>query len=278
MVIDPQLVRFFHVEDSKRHPSYVGKEYAWRVKKDGIYGYSNFNSLTGIDNAHTKTGNVILSVQSQLALAEEQLMIALCKTGIETGRLVYELRDKHDCQSVYVVNGLTKRKTEQVELSFWIHDILNYQCMLATGAEREEWLKELTNLPIFFNTLPILYQGKDIEQAKAVYRECINNDEEGIVGKCLETAYAPGRRDYTLMKMKAETPVPGCIFIKHVPGDGNGALEFMTPHGVVITVAGISDTLYSKIITGYKPDPMTVYCMAITPTGKLREPRLCSKK
>ena len=272
-MIAPQLVKFFHKEEAKRKPGYVGLEYAWRQKKDGVYGFLEI--LDGeVLGPFTKKGNQLNGLKYQIQQNKEELEFAIAKSMVSRGRLIFEIRDWLDKEDFYTVNGLTKRHKNQ-KMRFFIHDLLDWEMKNEKGWERENSLLILSEyLPEGFEVLPVLYEGKDIEEAKNLYRKGVLLGWEGICGKCLSTEYRPGTRDYSLMKMKAEEKILGCKLIKHVPGEGNGAI-LVESNEVEFQVAGINDNLYQDLIKGRSQKFFDIVCMSVNKSGRPREPRLC---
>jgi hypothetical protein len=272
-MIEPQLVKFFHKEETKRKPGYIGLIYACRQKKDGVYGFLEIEDGE-IDGPFTKKGNKLKGLEYQIQQNKEELELAIAKSMIKRGRLVFEIRDWLDKEDFYTVNGLTKRHKNQ-QMRFFIHDILDWDIPNEKGWERENSLFMLQDsLPEGFEVLPVLYEGKDIDKMLELYREGVQKGWEGIVMKCMSTEYRPGARDYSLMKMKAEKKIPGCKLIRHVPGEGNGAI-LVEHSGVEFPVAGIDDNLYKDLIKGRSQKLFDIVCMSVNKSGKPREPRLC---
>lgn len=274
-MIEPQLVKFFHKEEAKRRPGYLGLTYACRQKKDGVYGFLEITN-GDIDGPFTKTGNKLKGLEYQIKQNKEELELAIAKSMIKRGRLVFEIRDWLDKEDFYTVNGLTKRHKNQ-QMRFFIHDILDWDMPNEKGWERENSLLMLEgHLPEGFEVLPVLYEGSNINKMIDLYRSGVQKGWEGIVMKCLSTEYRPGARDYSLMKMKAETKIKDCIYGKHIPGEGNGAMAMVTPQGIPFTVAGIDDELYKKLIANRVIElQFDILCMSVNKSGKPREPRLC---
>lgn len=274
MDIEPQLVKFFHKEEAKRKPGYIGLEYACRQKKDGVYGFIEIEDGKVV-GPFSKKGNKLKGLEYQIQQESENLEFAIAKSMIKNGRLIFEIRDWLDKEDFYTVNGLTKRHKNQ-KMRYFIHDLLDWEMPREKGWERENSLFMIADhLPEGFEVLPVLYEGRDINKMMELYRSGVEKGWEGIVLKCLSTEYRPGARDYSLMKMKAETKIPNCKLIRHVPGEGNGAMLLVSQNGVEFPVAGIDETLYNQLMQGKSPKIFDVLCMSINKSGKPREPRLC---
>jgi hypothetical protein len=279
---EPQKVKFFIKEEAKRKPCYVGKKYRWSLKKDGWYGYIEFTHGQITPKVFTKTGKEVITLQDQVRRHRDSWDKMVKESMLRNGRFIFEIRDFYDkAKNVYEMNSILKKEKIQQEATYFIHDILDYENPKTTAKERAVYL-ELSNrnariawAHTHSEWLKPLLITSDIEKVMELYRELTALGEEGIVGIAEDSIYEWGARNGDLLKLKAETFVKGCIIQRRVPGEGNGSIEVRLPSGILQQVAGIDndkDKRWTKeYITGKSVD---LVCMQVTPSGKLREPRL----
>jgi len=275
----PQLVKFFHKEEAKRKPGYIGKMYGWSVKKDGWYGYREIYDGKMRKGVFSKTGNVIITLNDQVSEADNTWRDMFKEAFIQNGRIIFEIRDFHDrAKDVYEMNSILKKEKIQQECSYFVHDLLDYEddcsfegrfTKMKLSRRNAGWASACA-IPV---DRPVITD--DIEEAKKFYREIVALGGEGIVGINMASRYSWGERNPDLLKMKAETKIKNCEIIKRVPGLGNGALLIRFPSGIEGTVAGISNEQNERWTTeNLRGKLVDISCMQITPSGKPREPRL----
>ena len=278
----PQKVKFFIKEEAKRKPCYVGKTYRWSLKKDGWYGYIEFQNGQIIPKVFTQTGKEIVTLQDQVRRHSDSWDKMVHESLLMNGRFIFEIRDEWDkAKDIYEMNSILKKEKVQQECTYFIHDILDYDCMKTTAKARAVYL-ELSNrnariawATSYSEWLRPLLITSDINEVMKLYRQVSALGEEGLVGIWEDSVYEWGARNGNLLKLKAEVYVNHCEVIRRIPGEGNGSIEVRLPSGVLQQVAGINnekDVRWTKEFL--KGKFVDLVCMQVTPSGRLREPRL----
>ena len=277
---EPQKVKFFIKEEAKRKPCYVGKEYMWTLKKDGWYGYMEIKNGQIIPKVMSRTGKEIVTLQGQIKRHSWGWTQFFKEAFVQNGRIIFEIRDLFDkAKDVYEMNSILKKEKVQQDCFYFMHDLLDYDVPNETAKERVKRIElACYNTPIDLcqaNWLAPLLITDDINKVMNLYREVAGSGQEGIVGKRSDSVYAWGARNGDLLKLKAEVYVKGCEIIRRIPGEGNGSIEVRLPSGVLQQVAGIDNEKDARWTKEYlKGKFVDLVCMQVTPSGRLREPRL----
>jgi hypothetical protein len=277
--MDPQLVKHFWKEEAKKKPCYVGQMYYWSLKKDGWYGYIEMRQGKIIPKIFTRTHKEIITVKQHIEEHRLEWQQIFDGANVKSGRLIMEVRDFYDkCTNVYEINSILKKEKIQQQCSYWVHDLIDYN----KNESAEDRMTKLHSGFIWNNPQignirflkPDLVTS-NITKAIEYYKTVVSVGEEGIVGKACKSFYEPGKRNGNLLKMKAEVVIKNCVIIKRLPGLGNGSLLVRLPSGIEAQVAGITEK-QNHLWNVKEPvgEKVHIACMQITPSGKLREPRL----
>lgn len=267
-----QKVLHFKHELVKKKPKMNG-EYLITEKLDGWYGYMDYYPQIGWTPIKSSRGRVIeaFSWFSEIA-----------KTGWQPTfpcRLIFELIIPDT--PFHIINGIFNRKSEQATQAILVfHDLISMD-ITVTAYNRYQILREhFNNLWPSTRITPILTISSKVRDWEDTFVEIVKAGGEGIVIKQLEGIYHPGKRNYTLLKMKQEVTLDLRIveMFWSTGKKGEEALNMtvVRKSGTQLTVVVPKDTDKAK----YLAEPFSflgkiaeITAMKELKNGMLREPR-----
>lgn len=277
MTFEPQKAQHLYIEEDKKTPKHLGKEYAVFEKYDGWYGYCNL--ANGV--IHSRANRPIPSCE---ALSREIYHLCM-KHGVNSGTLVFEilLRSTKDFSEL---NGILNRTVgnyiaEGVYLRVhdWVPDSVDTKVPFSTRFEEVQFIVETLDSP---NIILAPYLVRSIsptvwkEYAEGVWK----HGGEGVILKQWDAPYHLGKRNSTLMKIKEEVTLD-LLVIDVVEGQGKyhnttGAIVCKDSKGFKHTISGMTDE--QRFDWWRKPENIVgkvveVKAMKVLPDGQLREPR-----
>lgn len=280
----PQLVLHLHKAlELKRNQNKEGFDdtYACFVKKDGNYCYMDV-----LDNQPDLIMSRTQKPFESLA-GHETILIDQINSPYHHYRVIMEVVVKD--VDFHTGNGILNRSIGNCVLEFdkvtyYIHDVVNLRNNSLTFKQRyldnRDYLAENVKKANVIFMIPFEFYSK-FENLFNLGTWLISQGEEGLVAKNINSRYEPGKRTQNMVKVKIEEEVAlTAKYVEFTRGDkGNEGcvLVCSTPSGVkqAITVNDQTDrdvlanNFYNVIEKSIK-----VNCMAILPSGKLREPRL----
>jgi len=232
----PQLALNINKCSKRRLDALRGKKVLVSEKLDGHYGYIN----AGDNTVYSRTGKVInLDIEWEKFNGE--------------GRFIFEMYDGGDAYS-----AKSAISTGVIELH--LHDVI-----VDIREDALERVKRLEDYGIF---TVVKHTEENFDDRLALAEEVWSAGGEGIMLK--SGCYNPGCRDSSLMKLKRSIKVTGKV-TGHQEGISKGSFVVMLDSGVEVKVAGITDDLFIRMC---KEQPrVTLSCMGINASGKLREPK-----
>lgn len=277
MAFDPQKAQHLYIEEDKKNPKHLGKEYAVFEKYDGWYGYCNL--ANGV--IHSRANRPIPSCE---ALSREIYHLCM-KHGINSGTLVFEilLRSTKDFSEL---NGILNRTVGSyiaedvyIRVHDWVPDSVNTKIPFSTRYEEVQFIIDVLDSP---NILLAPYSIRSIDpkcwkaQAELVW----SKGGEGVILKQWDAPYQLGKRNSTLMKIKEEVTLD-LLVIDVVEGQGKyqgttGAIVCKDSKGFTHTISGMTDAqrdVWFVSPTEIVGKVVEVKAMKVLPDGQLREPR-----
>lgn len=277
MTFDPQKAQHLYIEEDKKNPKHLGKEYAIFEKYDGWYGYCNL--ANGV--IHSRANRPIPSCEG---LSREIYHLCM-KQGITSGTLVFEilLRSTKDFSTL---NGILNRTVGDyiapdvyARVHDWVPEGDNPKAVFSTRYEEVQFIVDMFDSP---NILLAPYSIRSVDpsvwktQAELVW----SKGGEGVILKQWDAPYHLGKRNSTLMKIKEEVTLD-LIVIDIIEGQGKyqgttGAIVCKDSKGFEHTVSGMTDAqrdVWFVSPTEIVGKVVEVKAMKVLPDGQLREPR-----
>jgi ATP-dependent DNA ligase len=265
-----QKALHLHLEEDKVTPKYRGKEYAVFEKYDGWYGYFD-----------TEVGKIMSSagreIPSMIGLSE--YLKAKLYGGVG-GRLIFEIMIEDT--PFAILNGILNRKTIAHNAFIMVHDFVPTAEMDMPFKHRYDRLYDIIE-PLNSDVVkraPILLMSTDKQEWRRMARLMWSKDAEGIILKDVESHYAWGKRNASLMKIKEELTLD-LMVVGMVEGEGKykgtlGALQVMGQKRKIHTISGMTDE--QRQVWWHSPplivgSVVEVKAMKVLDDGSLREPR-----
>lgn len=280
--IEVQKALHLHLEEDKKAPKHLGHEYAVFEKYDGWYMY--VDCIDGVwQGIRSKTGRLLRSMDWYNELLEAgpkpNQNIRLIFEAVIPGMIFKDLNGQF--------NQTKKRLTNVV---CWCHDVLFQKYPHTIFSKRyDRLISVLKHLDYgWLRRAPILGLFDDPEVWKSHYERIVSNRDEyghfgeGVILKKWDAPFNPGKRDYTLMKIKCELTLDLLVvgWGKGKPGtkyeDTLGFLVVKEMDGTTHQVSGMSDDQRAEWARDFeliRGQVVEVAAMKRLPNGSLREAR-----
>lgn len=277
--------------------------YSVTIKKDGVYGFVDFNlksyTKSRITSRQLKT---IRSLEKYELLFEKVLHLLCCNRSPEissstTVRLIFEI--VVDDVPFGVGAGLLNKSVGDYALplgkvKFYCHDLVLLDNLSVPATVRQVLLKEIVfyrNLGLRAEELTFIFLDQiglasSPQELIDLAQEYISLGEEGIVAKRLYSHYSPAKRNSDLLKVKVETTELMEIvdLVYSIGGKGNDAwcLEVKATDGtttqVVVGKHEYLDLLLNDERRGFVGKKVSIVYMCRSHLGGLLQPRLDPNK
>lgn len=276
MTFDPQKAQHLYIEEDKKNPKHLGKEYAVFEKYDGWYGYCNL--ANGV--IHSRANRPIPSCE---ALSRE-IYHRCMKEGINSGTLVSEILLRSTTE-FSELNGILNRTVGDYiakDVYIKVHDWIPQNDSGVPFSSRFAEAEFIVNMLDSPNIEIANYKARSIspEVWKSHAERIWSEGGEGVILKQWDAPYHQGKRNSTLMKIKEEVTLD-LLVIAIVEGQGKyqgttGAIVCKDSKGFKHTISGMTDDQRDAwfeepyFIVG---KVVEVKAMKVLPDGQLREPR-----
>lgn len=266
----PQKPLHYRLAMEKKKPKVHG-EYLVSIKKDGWFVCSDYDPIT-------KCWTPLKSFAQREVPSMRH--IDLNKMNINTShasRIIFEATIPGI--SFYEANGIFNRKQElALDTELWLHDFVQHGRAVPA---QERWKSvEMLHAVGKFKTVPVFGVSSDHSQWLRWFENAVEQGEEGIVLKRMNSFYSPSGRNEDLLKIKLEvTKDLLCTRIERTWGKkGEPSLNavLVSKAGIEITVVIPKDS--DQIL--FENDPsrivgkvVEVRAMKENEEGTLREPR-----
>lgn len=275
MPFDIQKALHLNKALEKRSFNFSRSDWAVMPKLDGWYVYADY--LEGHWQPLSSSAGREIPALSDLSARLKEL-----KPIESSARFIFEATIPET--EFHVMNGILNRKFSQAEnVILNLHDIVFFDAPNINFESRYTALQNnyypylKDKMEDVFELIPILEVTNDIEKFRDIAGQLILSGEEGIIGKDMAAGYSFGKRNNSLLKLKAEESFD-CRVVNWFwsTGDkGNEAmnLTLVRSNGIQFTVVVNShaavDTILAENIVG---KVVEVACMEELPSGMLRQP------
>lgn len=275
MPFDIQKALHLNKALEKKSFNFSRSDWAVMPKLDGWYVYADY--LEGHWQPLSSSAGREIPALSDLSARLKEL-----KPIESSARFIFEATIPET--EFHVMNGILNRKFSQAEnVILNLHDIvlfdepnINFESRY-TALQNNYYPYLKDKMEDVFELIPILEVTNDIEKFRDIAGQLILSGEEGIIGKDMDAGYSFGKRNNSLLKLKAEESFD-CRVVNWFWSTGDKGNEAMnltlvrsngSQFTVVVNRHAAIDTILAENIVG---KVVEVACMEELPSGMLRQP------
>lgn len=232
--LTPQKCLHLHLELEKKKPKIQGN-YLVTEKTDGWYVYTDYSVATGWGDIRSRAGRIIPSMLHAKALYLDKLPRPMANC-----RLIMEAFIPDT--AFPILNGVFNRSVgdyKAEDVHFKAHDLIYFEGLDQPALTRYLNAKQLCATERV-SAVELLQSSSSIDLWRREFDKIVGRGGEGIVLKQSSGLYHPGKRNYTLMKIKedltADLLCTRLYWTEGKKGNDNMNLALLTSEGVEINV------------------------------------------
>lgn len=286
MNLAPQKVLHLSLEEKKKKPN-INHNYMLSEKLDGWYFYIDYIVGKGWGEVHSRQQRAIPS------LAWATNLFLKLPTPKENIRLIGEVYIPD--LDFYTMNGLFNRSKGEVncfDAVFAVHDLLKLDSYYLDWEENKAYNRFITLQSLLAGAKQEnLYLHKFITCSSvpstwySIFEDLVSKDKEGLVLKQADAIYQPGKKNSSLLKLKAEAEADVLVSrLEETVGEkGNPNLNL-----IVVNKLGVETPIRigrHNLVAKYRNNPdvivdkvVKILYMRKNESGGYREPRFYAER